>query len=83
MADRIVVMEAGRIIDQGPPNVLYRNAAIFHRPDGERAPQVAELLYGLIKDGLIEESEFTAREDEAVDLLARKLEARQRRASHG
>jgi len=83
MADRIIVMEAGRIVDQGPPNILYRNAAIFHRPDGERAPQVAEVLYGLIEDGLLDESEFTAREEEAVELLARKLGASQWLASHG
>jgi energy-coupling factor transporter ATP-binding protein EcfA2 len=83
MADRIIVMEAGRIVDQGPPNVLYRNAAIFHRPDGERAPQVAEVLFGLIEDGLLDESEFTAREEEAIELLTRKLGSTQRLASHG
>jgi hypothetical protein len=63
--------------------VLYRNAAIFHRPDGERAPQVAEVLFGLIEDGLLDESEFTAREEEAIELLTRKLGSTQRLASHG
>ena len=84
MADRILVMDAGQIVDQGPPNVLYRSAATFHRADGERAPQIAEVLYGLLQDGLISESEFCAREEDAIKLLADKLSRRHARlASHG
>ena len=84
MADRILVMDGGQIVDQGPPNVLYRSGATFHRPDGERAPQIAEVLYGLLQDGLIDESEFCAREQDAIDLLTDKLSrSRVRLASHG
>jgi len=84
MADRIVVMDDGRIVDEGSPARLYRNAAIFHRPDGERAPQIAQVMYELVQEGLVEETEFTAREEEAVRLLKSLLSrARHRLASHG
>jgi len=84
MADRILVMDGGQIVDQGPPHLLYRSGATFHRPDGERAPQIAEVLYGLLQDGLIDESEFCAREQDAIDLLTDKLSrSRVRLASHG
>src|SRR5438309_82653 len=39
MADRIVVLNDGELIDQGPPDQLYRNPLLFHGPDAERAPQ--------------------------------------------
>lgn len=84
IADRVVVMDEGRIVDQGPPSHLYRNAAIFHRPDGERAPQIAQVLYALLQEGLIDQAEFTAREEEAVRLLASRLSlSHHRLASHG
>ena len=84
MADRILVMDDGQIVDQGPPHVLYRSAATFHRPDGERAPQIAEVLFGLLQDGLIDESEFCAREEDAINMLTDKLSRHHvRLASHG
>ncbi len=84
IADRVIVMDEGRIVDQGPPARLYRNAAIFHRPDGERAPQIAQVLYGLLGEHLIEESEFSAREEDAVRLLvARMSRGTRRMATHG
>lgn len=84
IADRVVVMDEGRIVDQGPPDHLYRNAAIFHRPDGERAPQIAQVLYELLQEGLIDQAEFTAREEEAVRVLASRLTlSHHRLASHG
>jgi energy-coupling factor transport system ATP-binding protein len=75
MADRIIVMNAGEIIDAGPPDELYRNPRLFHGPDAERAPQVAELLYALQQDGVLDESAFTAHEDAAVERLQALLAA--------
>jgi energy-coupling factor transport system ATP-binding protein len=78
MADRIVVLEAGRVVDQGPPDQLYRNPLLFHQPDAERAPHIAELLYGLEQDGLISADQFTAREEVGIARLRSLLEARAR-----
>lgn len=69
MADRIVVLNAGEIIDQGPPDELYRNPLLFHGPDAERAPQIAEVLYALQQDGVVDASAFTAHEELGVERL--------------
>jgi len=76
MADRIILMDHGRIVADGPPDELYHGEGFFHRPDGERSPQVAQLLVALERDGLVDAARFTAREDEAVALLSEMLEAR-------
>jgi energy-coupling factor transporter ATP-binding protein EcfA2 len=72
-ADRIVVMDRGRIVDQGPPKELFRNVELFHHLGGERVPQVAEALFLLEKDGLSAPNEFTPIEGEAVEIFARRL----------
>jgi len=69
MADRIVMLSAGGIIDQGPPDQLYRNPLLFHGPDAERAPQIAEVLYALQQDGVVDASMFTAREELGIERL--------------
>jgi energy-coupling factor transporter ATP-binding protein EcfA2 len=69
MADRLVVLSAGEIILQGPPDELYRNPLLFHGPDGERAPQIAEVLYALQQDGVIDASMFTAQEKVGIERL--------------
>ena len=75
MADRIVVMQNGLIVDQGPPDQLYRNPLLFHRPDAERAPQISDVLFQLVQAGLMAEEDFTAREDLAVRRLRARLQA--------
>jgi energy-coupling factor transport system ATP-binding protein len=82
MADRIVVLEGGRVVDQGAPDELYRNPALFHGPDAERAPQIAELLYALEHDGLISADQFTAREEPGIQCLQRLLEQAARPVQH-
>ena len=72
-ADRIVVMDRGRIVDQGPPKQLFRNVELFHHLGGERVPQVAEALFLLEQDGVGAPEEFTVVEGEAVEILARHL----------
>jgi energy-coupling factor transport system ATP-binding protein len=76
MADRIIVMQDGVVVDQGTPDRLYLNPDLFHRPDAERAPQIGEVLFKLVQDGLVAEEEFTAREERGVGRLRALLEAR-------
>jgi energy-coupling factor transporter ATP-binding protein EcfA2 len=82
MADRILVMQDGSVVDQGPPDQLYLNPALFHRPDAERAPQISEILFRLIQDGLLSEEAFTAREELGIERLRALLQARQRAVQH-
>jgi hypothetical protein len=71
-------LQDGLLVDQGPPDQLYRNPILFHRPDAERAPQISEVLFQLVQAGLMSEDQFTAREDIGIDRLRALLEARQR-----
>ena len=75
MADRIVVMQDGMVIDQGPPDQLYLNPILFHRPDAERAPQISEVLFRLVQAGLLAEDDFTAHEELGVERLRALLGA--------
>jgi energy-coupling factor transport system ATP-binding protein len=75
MADRIVVLNDGLLVDQGPPDELYRNPLLFHRPDAERAPQISELLFRLVQDGLLPADQFTAREEPGIERLRSLLGA--------
>jgi hypothetical protein len=70
-------MDRGSLVTQGPPEELYHHQELFHRPDGERAPQVAELLFALENEGLLPPDSFTAREERAVEILTAALRARQ------
>jgi energy-coupling factor transporter ATP-binding protein EcfA2 len=69
MADRIIVMEGGRIVADGPPEDVYHLDEYFRDDAAERAPQVAELLSALERDRLIELGRFTPREDAGVEVL--------------
>jgi energy-coupling factor transport system ATP-binding protein len=73
-ADRIILMDQGRIVADDTPRVLFRNVELFHRTEGERLPHVAELLFLLMKDGLISSDQFTPHEGEAVEVLSRLLQ---------
>lgn len=73
VADRIIVMDGGRILADAPPRELFRNVELFHRTQGERLPQVAELLTVLESQGILEPGQFTPYEDEAVAVLENLL----------
>ena len=73
MADRIVVLDGGRIVADETPRRLFRDADLFRRTQGERLPQVAELCLRLEDAGLLPASDFTPFEDEAVEVLGRRL----------
>jgi len=75
MADRIIVLDDGALVDQGPPDELYRNSRLFHRPDAERAPQISEVLFQLVEAGLISADQFTAREETGIERLRSLLMA--------
>ncbi|TMF76366.1 MAG: ATP-binding cassette domain-containing protein [Chloroflexi bacterium] len=74
-ADRIVVMDKGRIVDEGPPSRVFRNVDLFHRLEGERVPQVAEAFFLLEQRGLSTPDEFTPVERDAIEVLASRLGA--------
>jgi energy-coupling factor transporter ATP-binding protein EcfA2 len=82
MADRIIVLDQGTVVDQGPPDELYRNARLFHQSHAERAPQISELLFRLVEDGLLDPELFTAHEELGVQRLRDLLEARSWVAQH-
>lgn len=83
MADRIILMDQGQIVSEGTPDDLYRNESLFHHVDGERSPQIAQVLLSLQRDGLVDPGLFTSREEDAVAMLANLLEVRARMvASH-
>ena len=75
MADRIIVLDNGTLVDQGPPDELYRNPRLFHRPDAERAPQISEVLFQLIQARLMADEQFTAREETGIERLRALLMA--------
>lgn len=73
VADKIFVMENGRILDQGPPDKLFRNVDLFHEIE-ERVPQIAEVLAALEQEGYLAPDQFTPFEEEGVRILTRLLE---------
>jgi energy-coupling factor transporter ATP-binding protein EcfA2 len=68
-ADRIILMDEGGIVAEGPPRQLFRDIELFHTIGGERLPQVAEVLFTLEQQGLLREEQFTPYEGEAVRVL--------------
>ncbi len=78
-ADRILMMDGGRIIAEGTPGELFRNVELFHRTGGERLPQVAELMHALEQDGLITSAQYTPFEREAAQVVSRLLHVGQGR----
>jgi len=74
MADRVIVMQHGLVVDQGPPDQLYRNPVLFHHPQAERAPQISEVLFELLQAGLLPASQFTAQEEAGIQRLRALLE---------
>jgi energy-coupling factor transporter ATP-binding protein EcfA2 len=82
MADRIIVLQNGLVVDQGPPDQLYRNPLLFHHPESERAPQISEVLFQLIQAGVLSDDQFTAREALGVERLRSLLQARQPVTQH-
>ena len=75
-ADRILVMDQGKLVAEGSPRELFRNVELFHRIGGERLPQVAELLYSLEQDRLISSEQFSPYLEDAVKVLSQLLETK-------
>lgn len=72
VADQILVMNEGCVVDYGLPRRVFRNTALFHQIQ-EKVPFVADLLSDLIQKGVIPEDEFTLREDSTIALLQKYL----------
>lgn len=76
VADRIIALDHGIIVADAPPREFFRNAELFHRTEGERLPQVAELLLALEAEGFANPTDFTPYEEEAIAQLDRLLRKR-------
>jgi len=74
VADRIIALDHGMIVADAPPREFFRHAELFHRTEGERLPQVAELLLALEAEQLVKPTDFTPYEEEAVARLDRLLQ---------
>jgi energy-coupling factor transport system ATP-binding protein len=74
-SDRILVMDAGRIVAQGPPGEVFRNVDIFHRGGSERVPAAIELMHALERDGLVTCDEQVLNETDAANTISRLLAA--------
>lgn len=73
VADRIIALDHGKVVADAPPREFFRNAELFHRTEGERLPQVAELLLALEAKNLVKPADFTPYEEEAIAQLDRLL----------
>lgn len=51
IADRIIVLEAGRVITEGSPLAVFTGEDVIDRTAGERLPAVAELYLALGRSG--------------------------------
>lgn len=76
-SDRIFVMDAGRIVAQGPPNEVFRNVEVFHRSGGERVPTAIELMHHLQQDGHVDGLHFAINEAGVADAISQLLALRE------
>ena len=74
VADRIILMDEGKLVTSGTPDEIFRRLDLFENIGGERVPQLAELLYYLEKQGKLREEEFTVDEIKGVEVLKNLLE---------
>ena len=79
VADRIIILDQGRIIADAAPHELFRDGSLFETHQGIRMPQAAEVLSRLHAEGLIPRGAVSPYEDEATDVLARLIAAPRRR----
>ncbi len=75
MADRIVAIDAGRVVASGTPGDLLTDIELLERTGGERPPAAAELLWRLRAAGYLTEHEPTLDPRRAVELVNQALGA--------
>jgi energy-coupling factor transporter ATP-binding protein EcfA2 len=73
VADRIIALDHGRVVADATPREFFHNERFYHRAEGERLPQVAELFLALETEGLVNPADFTPYEEEAITQLDRYL----------
>lgn len=73
VADRIIAIDHGRIVADAAPREFFHSEKFYHRAEGERLPQVAELFLALETEGLVNPADFTPYEEEAIAQLDRYL----------
>lgn len=72
MADRMIIMDKGKIVAEGIPNDVILNKQIFERAGGERSPASAEVCWYLLKNKILKSNELTLNIEKLINII-RKL----------
>lgn len=75
MAGRLLVMDHGRIVADGPPHELLLDVELFRATGGERPPAAAALQAGLRDTGVLEGPPITLDPAAAAARVAERLRA--------
>lgn len=73
-ADRIIILERGRIVHEGPTRAVFQELPVLNRYH-LRPPEVVELGWRLYEERVISKDEIPLNEEEGVNLLERLLPA--------
>lgn len=71
-ADRVLVINDGRLILDGSAREVFSHIELLHEI-GLEAPQGAELIYSLQKDGFDLHADYPLTEDESVDAIVKLI----------
>lgn len=77
LSDRILLLNEGKLVEQGKPIDIFQRVDLFRSIGGERVPQISEVLATLKSENLVGDDEFAVTEAEGIDVLKKMLEKKQ------